>query len=187
MSAQERAEIIHNFEKSDIGILTNVRCLTEGVDIPLIDGVFFADPKGSLIDIVQAVGRALRQKYGEKNKIAYIIIPVLIEDDSYDLITGQGFEALFNLIQALRDQDHTLSEWIDGINYAAVKGRTSKNKTGKLQIILPKEIDYNDFEEALTVRIADVNRNPTGTTGIGSKLGKKRAKRKYKPCFQNNN
>jgi predicted helicase len=177
MSAQERSEIIHQFEDSEIGVISNVRCLTEGVDIPLIDGVFFADPKGSLIDIVQAVGRALRQPYGTSGKISYIVIPVLIDDNSSELISGQGFEALFNLIQALRDQDHSLAEWIDGINSAAVRGRSSSSTSNsKLKIIVPESIDFEKFEDLLTLEIADVNKDPTGTTGIGSKLGKSERK-----------
>lgn len=177
MSAQERAEIIHDFENSDIGVISNVRCLTEGIDIPLIDGVFFADPKGSLIDIVQAVGRALRQDFGQEGKIAYIIVPVLIDDTSDDILTGQGFESLFNLIQALRDQDHELSEWIDSINSSAVRGRSHKGgELGKINLKLPKEIDYSLFEESLALRISDVNKDPTGTIGIGSQLGKSERK-----------
>ncbi|GIU51817.1 DEAD/DEAH box helicase family protein [Shewanella sp. KT0246] len=177
MSSQARCEIINDFEASDIGVISNVRCLTEGIDIPLIDAVFFADPKGSLIDIVQAIGRALRQKFGQENKTAYIIIPVLIDDESSDICTGQGFESLFNLIQALRDQDQELSEWIDSINSDKVRGRKqSKGNLGKIDVILPKEIDISQFEESLAIRIADVNKDPTGTIGVGGQLGKSERK-----------
>ncbi|MCE4566031.1 DEAD/DEAH box helicase family protein [Maribellus sp. CM-23] len=177
MSAQDRAMIIKDFEDADIGVISNVRCLTEGVDIPLIDGVFFSDPKGSMIDIVQAVGRALRQKYGEQYKTAYIIIPILLDDSSDEIISGEGFEALYNLIQALRDQDYGLAEWIDTINAAAVRGRIkNEKKLGKIELYMPKHIDYEKFQDSLMLKIADVNRDPTGTTGIGSKLGKKERK-----------
>jgi superfamily II DNA or RNA helicase len=173
MSAQARAQVIREFETSESGVISNVRCLTEGIDIPLIDGVFFADPKGSMIDIVQAVGRALRQPYGSQGKISYIVIPVLLEGQSDNLLAGRGFESLFNLLQALRDQDHQLSDWIDSINRGAVTGRKHKAPDlGKIEIKLPQQIDIDSFADALALRIADVTRDPVGTIGIGSQLGK---------------
>lgn len=186
MTAQERAEIIQDFEDADLGVITNVRCLTEGIDIPLIDAVFFADPKGSMIDIVQAVGRAVRQRFGDTGKIAYIIVPVLLDQKGQDVLSGAGFEALFNLIQAMRDQDESLAEWIDSINLAAAKGRISGSKAvpGKIVINLPTEINTADFEEALLLRIADVNKNPAGTIGIGSKLGKNERKGDFTRIFK---
>lgn len=186
MTAQERAEIIQDFEDADLGVITNVRCLTEGIDIPLIDAVFFADPKGSMIDIVQAVGRAVRQKFGDTGKIAYIIVPVLLDQKGQDILSGAGFEALFNLIQAMRDQDESLAEWIDSINLAAAKGRIKRSKTapGKIAINLPTELNTVDFEEALLLRIADVNKNPAGTIGVGSKLGKNERKGDFTRIFK---
>lgn len=181
MSAQERSCLIRSFEHADIGLLSNVRCLTEGIDIPLIDSIFFADPKGSLIDIIQAVGRALRQPYGEKGRKSYIIIPILLEDSNDNLLSGPGFEALFNLIQALRDQDESLAEWIDGINMSAVRGSQRRyESTGKIKLLIPEHIDLNDFFNKLTLRIAEVNKNPTGTIGIGSLLGKTQRKKDVK-------
>lgn len=181
MSSQERSSLIKSFESADIGLLSNVRCLTEGVDIPQVDAVFFADPKGSLIDIIQAVGRALRQPYGEKGRKSYIIIPILLEDNNDETLSGPGFEALFNLIQALRDQDESLAEWIDGINMAAVKGsKKQSSSTGKINILIPESINLESFTDKLTLRIAEVNKNPTGTVGVGSKLGKTERKKDIK-------
>lgn len=186
MTAQDRAEIIQNFEDSELGVITNVRCLTEGIDIPLIDAVFFADPKGSMIDIVQAVGRAVRQKFGETGRLSYIIVPVLLDQEGEDVLSGAGFEALFNLIQAMRDQDKALAEWIDSINLAAAKGRIkgSSSVPGKVVINLPTELNTSDFEDALLLRIADVNKNPTGTIGVGSKLGKNERKGDFTRIFK---
>ncbi|MEU3571394.1 DEAD/DEAH box helicase family protein, partial [Kitasatospora sp. NPDC036755] len=61
----------------ECGILCNSRLLTEGIDVAAVDAVVFADPKSSVIDIVQAIGRALRQAYRE-GKISWIIIPVYL-------------------------------------------------------------------------------------------------------------
>jgi predicted helicase len=188
ISAAIRASIIGEFERAAIGVLSNVRCLSEGVDIPLIDSVFFADPKDSPIDIVQAVGRALRQPYGQPGKVAYIILPVVLSGGGEDglAVNEEVFESLYSVIQALRDQDETLAEWIDQINLTAVKGRTARSRfnSGKLQIFLPQGIDLDTFYQNVILRIAEVNRNPSGTTGLGSKLGKKERISSYVRSFR---
>ncbi|MFJ9611536.1 Helicase associated domain protein [Kitasatospora sp. NPDC101176] len=61
----------------ECGILANARLLTEGIDVAAVDAVCFADPKSSIIDIVQAVGRALRQSY-RQGKVSWVIIPVYL-------------------------------------------------------------------------------------------------------------
>ncbi|MFD7907068.1 Helicase associated domain protein [Kitasatospora sp. NPDC059747] len=61
----------------ECGILCNSRLLTEGIDVAAVDAICFADPKSSVIDIVQAVGRALRQSY-RQGKVSWVIIPVYL-------------------------------------------------------------------------------------------------------------
>ena len=61
-----RVRIIWEFTNAQHALITNARCLTEGVDVPGIDCVLFADPRRSTVDIVQAVGRALRPAPGKK-------------------------------------------------------------------------------------------------------------------------
>jgi len=185
MTSQERSIYVKEFEDANNGVLTNVRCLTEGVDIPLIDAVFFANPRGSLIDIVQAVGRALRQPYGETGKIAYIVIPILIDETDGSTLTGEAYDALFNVIQALRDQDETLAEWIDHINLSAVTGRNhSVQSIGKLKVIAPPSFDVAALESSLLLKIAEVNRDPSDHVGIGSKLGKNERKSTYTRVYK---
>src|SRR6185295_6828474 len=72
-SAGERTTLLSEFEESRCALMTNARCLTEGVDVPAIDCVLFADPKKSKIDIVQAAGRALRPYKGKT--YGYIMLP----------------------------------------------------------------------------------------------------------------
>lgn len=185
MKSSQRSYLISDFETADLGILTNVRCLTEGVDIPLIDAVYFANSKQSLVDIIQAVGRALRQPYGQKGNMAYIVIPLLVDDIEEFNLTDEGFETLFNVIQSLRDEDPDLAEWIDGLNFSAVKGKFRKSKgSDKLHILLPKELDFDLFERNLYLKIADVNRNPKNYISIGSKLGKSERKSNYTRVFK---
>jgi predicted helicase len=82
-SAGERARLLFEFEQSPHALMTNARCLTEGVDVPAIDCVLFADPKQSHIDIVQAAGRALRPYEGKD--YGYIMLPITVP-------TGMDFE-----------------------------------------------------------------------------------------------
>ena len=75
MPTSDRALEMLSFEEEK-GLMTNARCLTEGVDLPAIDCVCFTDPKRSKVDIVQAAGRALRLAQGKK--LGYILIPIFI-------------------------------------------------------------------------------------------------------------
>lgn len=186
MTAAVRSEYIREFEESDVAVITNVRCLNEGVDVPAMDGVFFCDPKESQIDIVQAVGRALRQPYGTRGKIAYIVIPILFEADHNVTLQGAGFDSLYNLIQSLRDQDQEIADWIDQINLSAATGRSKNGRrsSGKLKIILPESIDVVKFQESLILEIATVNSNPSGTVGLGSSLGKGERKSEFVRLFR---
>ncbi|MFE3504193.1 Helicase associated domain protein [Kitasatospora sp. NPDC059146] len=70
-------------EGEECGILCNARLLAEGIDMPAVDAVVFADPKTSVVDIVQALGRAVRQQ-PQQGKVAYIIIPVYIPSPDAD-------------------------------------------------------------------------------------------------------
>ena len=60
------------------GVLSNCACLGEGVDVPVLDGVAFIDPKRSMIDIIQAVGRVIR-KAADK-RIGTVVIPVFVDE-----------------------------------------------------------------------------------------------------------
>ena len=73
-------------------LMTNARCLTEGVDVPAIDCVLFADPKQSVIDIVQASGRALRRYEGKE--FGYILVPLVVSGGKTfkDLRGYNGFQ-----------------------------------------------------------------------------------------------
>ena len=62
------------------GILANARCLSEGVDVPTLDGVAFIDPRRSQVDVVQAVGRAIRK--ADDKTIGTIVIPVFVDENT---------------------------------------------------------------------------------------------------------
>ena len=167
MSAAKRHKIIKAFETYPNAVISNARCLTEGVDVPIIDAVYFASPKNSIIDIIQAVGRALRKSEEKENEYSYIIIPIIIPENvtNFDEVDANAFDTLHCVVQALRDQDKAFSEVIDELNLsAAMTGRTKLGKNGnlndKIKIFLPPQIDFNSFSENLSLRIATVNKDP---------------------------
>ena len=83
MSAGERHVLLQHLSRLDDGergLLTNARCLSEGVDVPTLDGVAFIDPRRSEVDIVQAVGRAIRKS--DDKTVGTIVIPVFIDTDT---------------------------------------------------------------------------------------------------------
>jgi predicted helicase len=61
-----------------VGVVTNARCLTAGVDVPALDAVVFVDPRSSRVDVVQAVGRVLRRAEGKD--LGYVVVPVPVPD-----------------------------------------------------------------------------------------------------------
>ena len=71
----KRNDVVQEFAKSDRALITNSRCLTEGVDVPNIDCIVFADPRKSKVDIVYALGRALRKKRGKY--WGYVVLSVI--------------------------------------------------------------------------------------------------------------
>lgn len=175
MSSSKRSQVIKSFEQTETGVLTNARCLVEGVDIPIIDGVFFASPKNSLIDIVQAVGRALRKPYGPENKkIAAIVVPVVLDAQSEEIdVSSTSFDRLYNLIQALRDQDQGIADEIDQLNLQVSTGgtRTRSGLGNILRLIVPTGVSISEIEKALELRIAAVNGNNSGSVIPASRLG----------------
>ena len=117
-------------------VLSNARCLAEGVDVPALDGEVFADPKRSVIDIIQAIGRVLRVAPG-KDK-GYIILPVFVraDDDLEEALEGSAFQPVWNVLRALRAHDEELADWID--DYRCLLGKLGKDYIGPVKP--PKQI-----------------------------------------------
>ena len=87
-------------------VLASVKVLSEGVDTFDCDSVFFADVRGSMVDLVQAVGRALRMKPGS-GKVATIVVPVILGpgETGAELLSSKAFDGLAKLLMALRSHD----------------------------------------------------------------------------------
>ena len=110
-----------NWLREDEGkckILSNVRCLSEGVDVPALDAVMFIDSKGSLIDIVQSVGRVMRKAPGKK--YGYIIVPIVVpegEDPEEALDDNERYKVVWQVLRALRSHDERIDAEINTLIY----------------------------------------------------------------------
>jgi superfamily II DNA or RNA helicase len=109
-STGERSRLIDDFKSESLALMTNARCLTEGVNIPAIDCVLFADPKQSVVDIVQAAGRALRVSKGKK--YGYIMMPIVVPDNMSieEFTETTPFKKVARIITALSTQDERIVE-----------------------------------------------------------------------------
>ena len=99
-------------------VLTNARCLTEGVDVPALDGVVFFSPRKSQIDIVQAVGRVMRIAPGKK--VGNIILPVILPDDATPenlLNKDESYRHVWQVLSALRAHDDRFQAEINKVEF----------------------------------------------------------------------
>jgi predicted helicase len=134
MPTSVRGKIVDEFAETEKGIITNAKCLTEGIDVPNIDCVLFADPRKSKVDIVQAVGRALRKKEGKE--CGYVILPVLTNTTNTDeIIESNEFQEVLTTLRALASNDERIIEYFRDIS----KGKKSNQKDSLIQF----DIDVN--------------------------------------------
>lgn len=110
-------------------ILTNARCLSEGVDVPALDAVLFLNPRKSMVDVVQSVGRIMRRAEGKK--YGYVILPIAIPagvPPEEALKDNKKYEVVWQVLQALRAHDDRFDAEIN-------KLELNKKKSEKIQVI----------------------------------------------------
>jgi len=165
MPAGDRKRELNSFKNSELGIISNAKCLTEGIDVPVIDSIYFVDPKTSLIDIVQACGRALRKSRSQdyEKGFAYFIVPIITSsEDKLSEIDEGKYEMLLKLVQALRDQDERLADWIEEINLRNGQGgELGPRDDDPILIDMPFNFDINKFTEQVKLKIITANSEPT--------------------------
>ena len=140
-------------EDGERGLLSNARCLGEGVDVPTLDGVAFIDPRHSQIDIVQAVGRAIRKAPDKKTGI--IVLPVFISDSQNikAALESSAFKPIWDVLKALRAHDDVLAAELDSLRRQLDPNDNSKTSVpDKLILDLPITVGKS-FAEDFKVRL----------------------------------
>ncbi len=130
-------------------ILSNVRCMSEGVDVPTLDSAIFWDSKQSEVDIVQSVGRIMRK--ADNKKMGYIIVPIYIDstaDQKKEI--EEKYKVVWKILRAMRSHDERLDVWINSLQY---RDPTKKPRGPFIPIIPnaevvvdPKQLDFINNE-----------------------------------------
>lgn len=120
MNAMERGTKLSWIEspadENESRMLTNARCLSEGVDVPALDAVVFFNPRNSMVDVVQSVGRVMRKSAGKD--YGYIILPVAVPPNvspSEALNDNQRFKVVWQILNALRAHDDRFNAKVNSI------------------------------------------------------------------------
>lgn len=111
-------------------ILTNARCLSEGVDVPALDAVLFLNPRNSVIDVVQSVGRVMRKS--PDKKYGYIILPVGVPagvEPSLALADNRRFKVVWQVLNALRAHDDRFDAMVNSVALNAQRNPDSVSDT----------------------------------------------------------
>jgi len=128
-------------------VLTNARCLSEGVDVPSLDAVLFLSARNSQVDVVQSVGRVMRLAPGTKKKYGYIIIPVVVPSNieaDKALDDNKRYAVVWTVLNALRAHD-------DRFNALVNKLELNKKKPGQIIVGRPASTpNGNQSDDNLT-------------------------------------
>lgn len=144
-------------------ILTNARCLSEGVDVPALDAIIFMHPRKSQIDVVQSIGRVMRKSPGKE--MGYVILPVAVpagvapEDALND---NERYQVVWQILNALRSHDERLDGKINQIGIG-------EDVSDKIQII---GVTQEMMATTAVVEDIDVNKTKAAArTDVGGNAG----------------
>ncbi len=101
---------LDNPQENTCNVLSNAKCLSEGIDVPALDSIVFFDGRSAMVDIIQAVGRVMRKSEGKE--IGYIILPIVISEDEIKnldkAVNNTKFKDIWNVLKSLRSHDPSL-------------------------------------------------------------------------------
>lgn len=152
-------------------VLTNVRCLSEGVDVPSLDAVLFLSARNSQVDVVQSVGRVMRKSEGKN--FGYIIIPILVPSDmaaDQALDDNERYKVVWSVLNALRAHDDRFNATINKIelnnkrpNQIVVGGTPTtfddqgnpvqKQKGSKSDVATQLAMQFHDLQDVVFARM----------------------------------
>ena len=165
MNSSERRKLLNKL-KADVpsqhALLSNARCLTEGIDVPSLDGVAFIDPRSSQIDIIQAVGRAIRK--ANNKTLGTIVLPVLIphDADAESALQDSAFKPIWAILNALRSHDEEFASQLSQLRTEIGRYGIVGILPNKIEIDLPLDINLliPDFANKLKVAIIEQSTAP---------------------------
>ena len=144
-------------------ILSNARCLTEGVDVPALDAILFLHPRNSQIDVVQAVGRVMRQAPGKR--MGYVILPVGVPPGvPADVALGDTdkYRVVWQILNALRAHDERLDAVIN-------QGGLGQDVSDRIAIVDGRQPVGSAELQAVTAKVEDL---PSRSRARGSGIGR---------------
>lgn len=164
MDSNKRAEKLSWLEAdsddpNECRVLCNVRCLSEGVDVPALDAVIFMSPRGSQIEVVQSVGRVMRNfRKGspDEKKYGYIIIPVVVNPNvspEEALNKNESFKTVWSVLNALRSHDENFNALVNSI--ALNKNKPFKIVVGGVPQMGGMTVSRQDEDEARRLEIQE--------------------------------
>tara|TARA_A100001011_G_C14313437_1_gene846750 strand:- start:115 stop:2670 length:2556 start_codon:yes stop_codon:yes gene_type:complete len=163
MKTSERNEKIRNLKSiknNETKIIANAKVLSEGVDVPALDGIAFIDPKRSQIDIIQAIGRSIRKS--NNKEVGTIVLPVYLGDveNTKDEILASRFKDIWQIILALKCQDDSLMLTIDNLRIKlGLQKNRRENYKGLEKIIfdLPERVKPSFVDALQTLLIMNTS------------------------------
>jgi superfamily II DNA or RNA helicase len=158
MPTSRREDNMKAFRQAEKAVISNARCLTEGVDVPAVDMVAFISPRKSKVDIVQATGRAMRKSPGKQ--FGYVMVPLFVEqatDESIEeALQRTGFDDIWDLLGAMREQDEVLTDIIRQMRED--KGRTggyNESRFSERVEVLGPDVSLETIRESITAECLD--------------------------------
>lgn len=159
-NAADRKALLEGFKAAPKGLITNARCLTEGVDVPAVDMVAFVDPRKSKIDIAQAAGRAMRQSKATNKKLGYIVVPLFIEqkkgETEAEAFTRAGFDEVAEVLGAMLESDDDLVDTIEKMQEARGRGDkfNPRQLHEKIEVVGPS-INLDKLTQSIDIEILE--------------------------------
>lgn len=155
----DRKKTINEFENSEFAIISSAKILNEGIDIKICDSVCFAENRSSTVDIIQCIGRSLRLCDKKPNKLSYVIVPVIINDniDFFEMDNSE-YHKVMSILRALATTDDNVQEKftsIDGLGEYRVSKASNETNKESIMHIENKKIDINELLKNLNTKVFD--------------------------------
>ncbi len=153
MNCKERLEKLENlnqFQPNTCKVLSNARCLSDGVDVPALDSVIFFDGKSAMVDIIQAVGRVMRKAKNKKR--GYIILPIALAESEIknldEAVKNTNFKNIWKVLKALRSHDSSLVDEATFKEKIKIFGSNDESNLDDDEELKKDKTQQNDPKEA---------------------------------------